>query len=172
MYKNLFVDVKWIKNGEERLLKIFHRDVNRLRKKQEMPLLSKKQVLREINKTKFFKVNGRKCIDFKDLNVEMQLNAIKIIFADEEKTVSFIKLNPVVKKILKMVKKRPTELVKHNKKVIMQKYSLKAKAKRLKHFYSTGTKNYLRKIKQGKTANAKVIAKYLDLDYAHPLTVD
>ena len=172
MYKKLFVDVKWIKNCEERLLKIFHRDVNKMRRKQEMFPLSKKTVLREINKTKFFKVNNCKCIDFKDLSVEMQLEAIKTIFADGEKTKRFIKINPIVKKILKMVKKRPAELVKHNKKVIMQKYSLKAKAKRLKHFYSTGTENYLRKIKKRKVSNAKVIAKYLDLDYVHPLTVD
>lgn len=172
MYKKLFVDVKWIKNCEERLLKIFHKDVNKMRKKQEMPTLSKEKVLREINKTKFYRANDCKCIDFKDLSVEMQLEAIKTIFADEEKTKEFIKMNPVIRKILKMVKKQPAALVKHNRRVIMQKYSLKAKAKRLKHVYSIGTENYLKKIKRGKVSNAKVIAKYLDLDYVHPLTVD
>ncbi len=172
MYKKLFVDVTWIKNCEARLLKIFSRDVNKLRKKQGMRVLSKKSILREMNKTKFYRANGCKCIDFKDLSLEMQLEAIKTIFKDEQKIKKFIKMNPVIRRMWRMLQRKPTALVRHNRKVIMKKYSLRAKAKRLRRIFSIGTANYLRRVKKRKIDNRKIIYKYLDLDYIHPLTVD
>ncbi len=169
MYKKLFVDVSWIRNSEERLFKIFFHGVNKLRKKQGMPLLLKKRVLKDMRKTKYYKVKGCKCIDFKELSLEMQLEAIKTIFKDREKTKKFLALNPSIGRMAKIAEKKPVELVRHNRKVIMAKYSLRAKAKRLWHIYAIGTENYLKPVKKNRIGNRKVLNKYLDLDYIHPL---
>ncbi len=171
MYKKLFVSVDWVKNCEERLFKIFFRDVNNLRKKQGMPLISRKGILLEMNKTKFYRANGCRCVDFKDLSLEMQLEAIRTISRDVKKAKKFIKMNPVIRRTLRILQRKPTELIRHNRKVVMRKYGLRAKAKRLRHVYAIGTAKYLDEIKKGKINNKKVINKYLDLDYIHPLTI-
>ncbi|MBN2067074.1 MAG: hypothetical protein JW744_01245 [Candidatus Diapherotrites archaeon] len=171
MYKKLFVDVQWVGNCEKRLFKIFFNDVNELRKKQEMKALAKKKMLREINRTKYYRVKGSKCVDFKELSIEMQLEAIREIFKDEKNVKKFLSLNPSVGRMLKMLQKKPAELVRHNRKIVMKKYSLRAKAKRLRHIYAIGTANYLKKVKDKKIDNRKVIDKYLDLDYIHPLAM-
>ncbi len=172
MYKKMWIKLEWIKDAEKRITSLYYHDVNSLRKKQGLKRISKKSVKRYVSSIKFFNVNGIKCIDFKDLNLEMQLEAIDAIFEEKKRIREFVKINPVIRKIYRMVKKKPSKLIAKNRKRIIEQYSLKAKAARLKSLFLIGNRTYLNKLKQPKVNNKKVVAKYLDLDYIHPLTVD
>jgi hypothetical protein len=172
MYKKMWVKLGWIKNAEKRLFRLYYGDVNALRKKQGLSPIARKTVQRYVSSVKFYKVDKSKCIDFKDLSLEMQLEAITSVFSSEENAEEFIRINPVIKKMYGMLQKKPLELIDHNKRVVIQKYGLHAKAKRLAKLFLIGKNHYLRKIKQGRVNNRKVIAKYLHLDYIRPLTVD
>tara|TARA_Y100000310_G_scaffold345252_1_gene463134 strand:+ start:1478 stop:3295 length:1818 start_codon:yes stop_codon:yes gene_type:complete len=172
MYKKMWVRLEWMKNAEKRLRDIYYKDANNLRKRQGLKSISKQTIERYVKNVKFYKVQNHKCIDFKDLSLEMQFEAIKTIFADNKRIKEFIGINPSIKKIYNMMRENPKNLIAHNKKVVMQRYNLKAKSKRLQNIFKIGNQNYLKKIKHGKVNNSKVIAKYLDLDYIHPLTVD
>lgn len=172
LYKKLWVKLDWIKNAERRINEVYYKDANYLRKSQNMKIISKKSVKRYVSNIKFYKVGRDKCIDFKDLNLEMQLEAMGEIFADDKKIAKFIKLNPTIKRMHNMLMRKPKTLIEFNKKKVIEKYGLKAKAERLNSLFLVGNSNYLKKIKQKKASNQKVITKYLDLDYIHPLTVD
>ena len=171
MYKKMWVAIDWLHNGEKRIIRLFEEDVNELRTKQGLPKLSKNGVEREVKKTKFFRIKKHKCIDFKELNIEMQLEIIKNLLKDEKQMRLLLCLNPVIRRTAKLIEKKPVRLISHNKGVVKQHYSLKAKARRLKKIYLYGNAKYLRKIKKRKIDNRKVIYKYIDLDYIHPLTV-
>jgi len=172
MYKRLWVKLGWVKSAKKRLFRAYAKEANALRKKQGIKQLESKAVESAVKKTKFCSLHGVECVDFGELSLEMQLEAIESIFSENENVNAFIALNPAIKKTFGMLRRRPAALISHNRQTIRRKYGLKAKAKRLENIFKTGNSTYLKKKKQGKVSNRKVIAKYMGMDYLHLLTVD
>lgn len=172
MYKKIWVPMDWIKNCKKRLVQIYLENVDTLIKNQGMKIFSRKMIERKIAELKCRRIGKYICIDFKELDLYMQFEAIENIFSEEKNIKEFLKINPIIRSIFNLVEKKPKQLIEHNKKVIKKKYSLKAKANHLKKIILIGNSFYLKTIKTKPTDNKKVIAKYLDLDYIHPLTVE
>ena len=172
MYKKMWVPVDWVPHGEERLFNIFSNKVNELRKGQGLKPHSDELVRKQIMKYKCKKIHGKIYIDFKDLDAEMQLGIVKKIINYKESVEELLAINPVIKEMhLILGKNNIAKLISHNKEIVKKFYSLEAKAKRLRNIILLGNKKYMTGKTKCKANNKKVIEKYLDLDYLHPLTI-
>ena len=170
MYKKIWVPVKWIRNSKKRLFGIYFKHLNQLRKQQGLKPFPSAEVEKQLSKLKYRKINKHLCIDFKELDSDMQLEAIERIFSGKRYTGEFLKINPVIRRMFRLLEKEPKDIIQKNKNVIIENYSLIAKAKNIGDIISFGNSNYLKDGKAKNVDNRKVIEKYLDLDFIHPLT--
>ena len=172
MYKKMWVPLEWIKNGEKRIIQLYSIKVNSLRRKQNMKSISKKEIKSYFMRYKCRKKQKKVYIDFKELNATMQFEIIEKILNNKDLREELLLANPTIKKMHSILDNHPTSLINHNKKIIKKYYSLDAKAKRLRNIILLGNRMYLTSKSVCPLSNKKVIEKYLNLDYIHPLTME
>ena len=102
----------------------------------------------------------------------MQLEITQKVIKERHLIQEFLSANPIIDKMHTILEKNPVKLISHNKKVVKKYYSLEAKAKRLRNILLLGNSMYLISKSVCPISNKKVIEKYLNLDYIHPLTLE
>jgi len=172
MYKKIWVPVKWIKNSKKRIFGIYFKHLNQLRKQQGLKPFPSSEIEKQLSKLKYKMINNRLCIDFKELDSDMQLEAVERIFSGKKYADEFLKINPIIRRMFRLLENGPKDIIQKNKNVIMENYSLRSKAKNLGNIILVGNSTYFKHEKAAHVDNRKVIEKYLDLDFIHPLTVE
>ena len=163
LYTRIAVDVKWVSGGAGRIVREYLKKINDLRKAYGLGTFSLKKIEREVRKKKFFKKKDRICIDFSDLSLEMQEEVFLKIRNDGKIFSEFLGLNPKIKQTAKLIKSKNTGLINRNKRVVEEKYSLNAMAKRLVNAIAIGNSNYRKNIMGRRVDNGKLIKKFLDM---------
>lgn len=162
LYKRIAVPVSLLKGGEKRIVREYREKIAMLRKAQGIKALGRKRLISRIKKKKLFSVQGKKCIDFADLSKEMQLGVLEKAIRNKEILASIMRLNPHIKKLHKMLEKRPSQLIARNKRAIERNYGLRAKAVNLKNLISAGNRLYRENVRVKKPDNASLIERNLE----------
>lgn len=172
MYKKMWIPLNWIANPKKRIIQLYFKEANALRKKQGMRTISEKDIHKHFMKYKCKRMQNKVYIDFKELNAKMQFEIVEKILNSKHLIEELLLANPTIEKMYSILEKNPTSLISHNKKVVKKYYSLEAKAKRLRNIILLGNSMYLTSKSVCPISNRKVIEKYLNLDYIHPLTAE
>jgi glycosyltransferase involved in cell wall biosynthesis len=100
----------------------------------------------DIINAKLFRLGGRRCVDFADLSLELQLEMLDALIEDPSAITRLIDLNPAValsyEAIANSTSDRLQRLVDTNRSVVQSKYSLDAMARRLENIVEHGDSLY------------------------------
>jgi glycosyltransferase involved in cell wall biosynthesis len=98
--------------------------------------------IQDIMKAKIFQAGGEECIDFADLDADMQLDVIDGILKAPALADRLLDRNPSLKRTIGLLAEHPTELVQKNQDAIRTHYSLQAAARRLESLFEAGDSQY------------------------------
>jgi hypothetical protein len=98
--------------------------------------------LRDIIEAKIFRAGTKDCVDFADLNVEMQLELIARLNNEPALADGFIDRNPAVSATFRLLEHHDPGLIETNRAVVRTRYSLKATASRLENLLEMGDSLY------------------------------
>ncbi|RJP16123.1 MAG: hypothetical protein C4520_19095 [Candidatus Abyssobacteria bacterium SURF_5] len=162
-YERLAVSVSDLPDLETRLSDAYQRFVRRYGK--EMPHAHDLTVLsgKDIIDAKTFMVNDERCIDFADLDAEMQRDLIARCASDVSVADKLIDRNPAVGATVKLLTDPARELIEKNASVVRSRYSLEATARRLEHLFAIGDSLFREELQSSVPAKenyAAVLEKY------------
>jgi len=165
MYEKLSIEASTVENVKERLVQEYFEKVNSTRTGFGFEELSFEEIKKKVLEKKFYRLAGTDCVDFADLNLEMQFEAIDAVNLD-----NIFKLNPLLEKSLQYSLEAPAGLVGINARAINEKYSLKSKAERtetiIENAWAKMKENISGKeFKEENADNKAMLEKYLSLDW-------
>ncbi|RJP69585.1 MAG: hypothetical protein C4532_10590 [Candidatus Abyssobacteria bacterium SURF_17] len=142
MYSRLAASLEDLPTLRERLKNAYEARLGRLARtrKQFEGLPSSPTAF--IIEAKLFRAGDEDCVDFADLNGDMQFELLDRVAVDPLLRRRFIDRNPAVEAAFRLLTEGPSELIETNRAVVRSKYSLAAMAQRLESLFELGDSLY------------------------------
>lgn len=164
MYDRLAVSLEEVPRLRERLVKEYERKIEKLvgghGRRAEGLTQSR---LKNIIESKFFRIGNEDCVDFADLDVEMQYELISRLETEPGVASLLIGRNPALSATFSLLKDHDPELIEANRAVVCSTYSLNAMARRLANLFELGDSLYRKQcdcIPLERESHAAVIERY------------
>ncbi len=142
MYERLAVSLADIPNLQTRLLEAYRDKVVKIPAVRNGGLELPESAVEDIVRQKFFRFSGEDCVDFADLDVEMQLELLDKVAIDHAFAARMIDRNPVIGDMFQLLEEGAAGMVENNRAVVRSKYSLEAAARRLETLFALGDSLY------------------------------
>lgn len=129
LYNRLAVSMSDLPGLRHRFFEAYARALREPEVQRDSPCRMPESVPNE----KLFRLGGEDCVDFADLNAEMQFELIDSLLHDRSLATRFLDRNPVVTEAYGLLRRPPPELIESNGDVVRSRYSLEAMARRLEN---------------------------------------
>ena len=159
LYDKISIRIDSLKDHKHQLTVAYKERINTLRKEQKQKPLKDVDAWKELLKHKISLKGKALFMDYADLTPTLQMEVLENVPIEE------LQLhNPTLKKVLSFIEKKNIKIINTNRKVIVNRYSVKSKKEELKKIIKEAGKVIRSKKKSPKVKdNNKILSYYSDL---------